>query len=839
MLTATPNRRLAQGHRSGRSIFPARFSTTDALRVNLPNPAKDSSSTLRAALPPTAHLAAVLVAFGVTAAVSTRWLGTVSPIWYSNAILLVALLLHPVRTWPAFLLPAFAVDTAVFAIWGSGPALLLAAVDIGEALVAAVLVERTGGLRMPLYANRQVVRVLLACMAAPLLSASVGATMLSVLGEGAWTPIWVRWYWSSVLGLVIGCCLGLGWADPRLRYQVFRRFDARHLLALAAGAALAIFFAVSDEAWLLLSFPVLVALTWVYGLLGVTVGVVGISFATLWVTLHGEGALVHMTAHTDVGERVEAVQVYLAAVLLSSLPLSILRARQRELTDDLKRASEARSEFLAAMSHEIRTPMTGVLGMVDLLAAEQLSAQQRGYVESMRSSGRHLLSIINDVLDFTRIESGKLELEDIDFALPEVLETLRSLVNPLAVERGLALAIELPPGTPHVLRGDPLRLRQVLLNLASNAIKFTEKGGVTVAVSHRPRTDAPGWWMRFEVRDTGIGIAPEKLRQLFAPFTQADRSISRQYGGSGLGLAISKRLVQAMDGTIGASSRPGEGSVFHLEVPLPPGDPANLADEAKGAATEVAPQRILVAEDVEVNRAILRAALEREGHQVAFAHDGAQAVALVQREPFDLVLMDVQMPVMDGVEATRRIRRMPPPLRDIPILGLTANVMAHEREKYLGAGMDECLHKPVEWDRLYAAIAQHAGGRVPATAPAPTAAPAPSALIDEGTFDALRQMIDDNDQLTELVRIATRDYERCCEAMAAPGATAPEVRREAHRLKGSAGTLGLAALSALAGDIEQRAEAGDTAGDAIRELRALVAASRDELKRRGLVTDAA
>jgi CheY-like chemotaxis protein len=244
----------------------------------------------------------------------------------------------------------------------------------------------------------------------------------------------------------------------------------------------------------------------------------------------------------------------------------------------------------------------------------------------------------------------------------------------------------------------------VLINFVGNGLKFTNRGGVTVRVSSSHEQDGKVW-LRFEVHDTGIGISKEKQAELFRPFVQGDSSTTRQYGGSGLGLAISKRLVEAMGGTLGVDSLPGVGSRFWFEVVLEAGD-AVVDERTELDPATVPPRRILLVEDVELNRRLLQMMLSAHGHEVVFATNGAEAVELVAREWFDVVLMDVQMPVMDGVEATRRIRRMEGPVREVPILGLTANVMASEQERYLAAGMNACLTKPVDWDQLFAALAR-------------------------------------------------------------------------------------------------------------------------------------
>jgi signal transduction histidine kinase/DNA-binding response OmpR family regulator len=392
------------------------------------------------------------------------------------------------------------------------------------------------------------------------------------------------------------------------------------------------------------------------------------------------------------------------------------RREAEEARRQAEAADRTKTDFLAAMSHEIRTPMTGVLGMADLLAAEPLSERQRRHVEGIRTSGRHLLAVINDILDFSRIEAGRLELERVDFALTEVLERVRQLTAPQATERGLELGFVLDEHSPPVIRGDPTRLQQVLLNLVGNGLKFTHRGGVTVHLTHSMEGDGRVRF-RFEVRDTGIGMTPEQVAGLFRPFTQADRSTVRRYGGSGLGLAISRRLVEAMGGAIGVESAPGQGSRFWFEAPFEVGDVVAVAERIALRPATVPPLRILLAEDIALNQEIITEMLRQYGHQVVVAANGAEAVELAARERFDLVLMDVQMPVMDGVEATRRIRRLPPPAGAVPVIALTANVMASEQARYLGAGMERCLTKPLVWPDLLAALAAVADRRAGSPAP--------------------------------------------------------------------------------------------------------------------------
>jgi signal transduction histidine kinase/ActR/RegA family two-component response regulator len=373
-------------------------------------------------------------------------------------------------------------------------------------------------------------------------------------------------------------------------------------------------------------------------------------------------------------------------------------------------AAQAKSNFLASMSHEIRTPMTAVLGMADLLALEPLDARQLSYLESMQVSGRHLLAIINDILDFSRIDAGRLELEDVDFVLRDLMAELDRLMQPQASERGLRLQIELPSGLPSVLRGDPTRLRQVLLNLVGNGLKFTETGGVTVRLGCEPLA-GKRVGIRFEVEDTGIGIPEQDQANLFDPFFQVDASMVRRHGGTGLGLAICRRLIDAMNGKIGFRSEVGLGSLFWFEVPLGLGERPARPDSPDLQLDEGPPLRVLVAEDAPLNRALLEAMLSRGRHQVSFATDGLEAVQMAAAGEYDVVLMDIQMPNLDGVEATRRIRRLPAPCGRVPIFGLTANVLDHQREVYLGAGINRILTKPVNWPELFALLAEVAAAR--------------------------------------------------------------------------------------------------------------------------------
>jgi signal transduction histidine kinase/AmiR/NasT family two-component response regulator len=377
-------------------------------------------------------------------------------------------------------------------------------------------------------------------------------------------------------------------------------------------------------------------------------------------------------------------------------------ARTAELTtakEAAEAASRAKSEFLANMSHEIRTPMNGVIGMIDLAIETPSGPEHRGYLDTAKRSARSLLHLINDILDFSKIEANKLALEHVAFGLRAQLDEMLTPLRVRADRRGLRLGLSVAADVPDRLMGDPVRLRQILVNLVANAVKFTERGSVSVTVS---RTAAGA--MRFDVADTGIGVPADKQRLIFEAFAQADGSTTRRFGGTGLGLSITGRLVALMRGTLSLTSHSGQGSCFSVEVPIvaaPAEEPARVAAAPAEAGCGVL--RVLLAEDNAVNQLIAKKMLERDGHSVVVVGHGAAAVAAFAKSGFDLVLMDLQMPEMDGFEATHEIRTIEVVRRTrTPVVALTAHAMNGDRERCLAAGMDGYVAKPVDRDVLRA-----------------------------------------------------------------------------------------------------------------------------------------
>lgn len=486
----------------------------------------------------------------------------------------------------------------------------------------------------------------------------------------------------------------------------------------------------------------------------------------------------------------------------------------KEARDAAEAASRAKTDFLANMSHELRTPLTSILGVTDLILSElgnELSERHRSALKIQKAAGDALMAQVNDILDFAKLESSRLKIETVPLVLTELADACLAIVANAAEAGKLSLTRKLDPDLPQSISGDPRRLRQILINFLSNAIKFTPEGGTVVLDISK----APNGRIRFAVKDSGIGIPEDQVETIFDRFTQADTSATRRHEGSGLGLAISKSLVDLMEGSIGVRTAPDAGSTFYFTLPLQGSEPAPPQEAHESEDGCLRGTRVLLAEDNDVNRRLVRLALEAEECIVTAVADGQEAVAAMENtgaKGFDVILMDIQMPRLDGGEAARLIRRLPTG-RTIPIIALTANIYASEQEEFQPAGFNAWLAKPIDWSGLFGTMAGLIASKQPHTDTPPGAPPQTGGenLAEAAIFfepEIPNDLIDQfgQQETVRLIRMLEEEMTTRITVMQAPETDLATIRAEAHTLSSSAGTLGCREVYRLCRDIMAAAQ---------------------------------
>ncbi|MEM6261817.1 MAG: ATP-binding protein [Bacteroidota bacterium] len=486
-------------------------------------------------------------------------------------------------------------------------------------------------------------------------------------------------------------------------------------------------------------------------------------------------------------------------------------AERKRVEQALIRSRQVEEQFFANMSHEIRTPLNGMLGMMNLMLNTELGEEQRAYIHDMKLSSNTLLAILNDLLDYSKMRNGRIEIEEIKFDLKELLRSLYHTAKAKAEPVNLKVRMNLDFDLPQYVIGDPVRLRQVMQNLIDNSIKFTHQGEVEIFVRHL-FVDEHHHGIQFDISDTGIGITEEMISQIFDSFSQASRDTTRKYGGSGLGLAIVKQLVELMGGEVNVASQPGKGSTFSFSLAL--GQTSQHGRDLAEINTNVAPKpdlncKILVVEDILMNRKVVAKMLRNWGAEVTLAENGKLALENIQQDTFDLILMDIQMPEMDGFQTTRHIRsQLPSPQNKIPIIALTASVRSRVKQKVLEAGMDAYILKPFEPENLYALIKfylakaknkQVAGASLPLVAPETTVHP----IVDltylkelaEGDMTFVKEMVA---IFLEQTPFDLHNLENSIERF-----DWPDIKRNAHKLKYPFSSIGRQDICQLLAQIEE------------------------------------
>lgn len=666
---------------------------------------------------------AIIVAYALQAAAAYAWTsigGGLAAIWLGNGVIAAGLVLLPVRRALPLLLAATVLDLSS-AVWLGqvplGEALRVVAMDQFEALLAALLLRRFGGAGLDPVSMRSALVLLLLCiLPATLAAGSLGVLLTWAVGAPATAELWYTWCSGDFLGMVLSLPTTLIFARPK-RHHVFpAALDPTNLGIVALVLAITMVFATLPAprgiALLIVVAAFLASLRLPTSL--VAVMNIGIVFICTMSTLSG-GGFAERWPGTDMARflLLQFLTLPIAVcTLLGSALLSDRSRQERRLRHALAAARKAqhkamsadrvKARFLASISHEMRTPLNSIMGHAELLERTALPGAEMRRVEAIRASGQTLSQLIDDVLDFTQIDGGRIEMQPVAFDLEALCREALLDAEVMAAGRPINFHLDLPANIAVWREGDARRLQQVLRQLLSNAVKFTPSGEVRLQVRERRIDGEPV--VTFATIDTGIGLDEADLLRIFKPFSQVDESSRRRFGGAGLGLAIARGIIDAMGGTVGVESQLGRGSRFWFAINLPQSRRDAVADGARGLPDADSPLRALVVDDHAVNRELAATFMEAMGFEVVRAENGRQAVEAVVREHFDVVLMDLHMPVLDGLEATREIRRLPGQGAHVAIIALTAAASDDAIRECREAGMTAHLPKPIRGEALLAAL---------------------------------------------------------------------------------------------------------------------------------------
>ena len=738
----------------------------------------------------------------------TREGGRVASLWLANAGALAVLMRRPDSAGGATLATIFVANLAANLLAGDilVVAFGLAVCNLVEVCLAAALLLRANGLFSTSGDSGGLARLIIfAGICAPAASALCAASLLTVTFGLDFATVAGRWFLADSMGMITLAPLLLTLRRSSLR-ELLHANTIFELFALAAIAMLvtALIFGQQKYPIMALIFPVLTLIAFRVRFVGTALAVTLVSAIATVLTLRGEGLIA--AAFPDMAERITFLQVYLAVTSLTILPIAaVLQERskmQRALvsaTAEARQADKAKSDFLATMSHEIRTPMTGVLGMIELLRCNPGLSDRNRFFASLEQSANLLMTVLDDILDYSKLDSGQVAFEDIEFDLRQLAQATLDLYQGAALSKGLPLELDFSSQCT-AMRGDPVRLQQIMGNLISNAIKFTDVGRIELRIEVRAIANGRVA-ATFAISDTGIGIAPDQISRLFSPFVQADASTNRRFGGTGLGLAISRRLVEALGGKLEVESIHGLGSTFRFRVDLKLGQ---LGASIPAFATAAAPRRslqVLLAEDNPVNRLLVATLVKRMGHQVESVENGWLAVEAVAARRYDVILMDMQMPEMDGVAATRAIRATASGAT-LPIIALTADASPDRRRFYDNVGLTDFMTKPIDSTLLQQRLAAIAETL-------PTDDTTGVAVFDGARLNELSEAIGPG-KVAELLDMLLSDLTvrgAKIVALAEAEATAP-LHAELHALRGAAASIGAIRLTTA---IEAMEDAGDPA----------------------------